>query len=54
MKKSPLIESVRYELGTRRYNTQTEKTYLCWISHFIFVNNKQHPKKCPTLKWNNS
>ncbi|MEC8428023.1 MAG: integron integrase [Pseudomonadota bacterium] len=43
-RRSPFIETVRTELRTRHYSLRTERTYLYWIRHFIYFNDKRHPK----------
>lgn len=43
MAKSPFMESIRKDIRLRGYSIRTEHTYLYWIRHFIWYNNKQHP-----------
>jgi len=43
--KPKLLDHVRHILRFRHYSYQTEKTYVHWITRFIFFHHKRHPRE---------
>ena len=43
--KPKLLDQVRSVLRFRHYSYQTEKTYVHWISRFLFFHKKRHPRE---------
>ena len=41
--KRKLLDLVRDKIRFKHYSISTEKTYIFWIKHYIFVHNKKHP-----------
>ncbi|SER63793.1 integron integrase [Nitrosomonas sp. Nm51] len=38
-----LLDQVREKIRYKHYSLSTEKTYVTWIKHYIFFNDKRHP-----------
>jgi integron integrase len=43
--KPKLLDQVRHVLRFRHYSYQTEKTYVHWITRFLFFHHKRHPRE---------
>ena len=43
--KKKLLDIVRDKIRFKHYSRSTEKTYVHWTKHFIFYQNKRHPKE---------
>lgn len=43
--KRKLLDIVRDKIRFKHYSMSTEKTYIYWIKHYIFYQNKKHPKE---------
>ena len=48
--KPKLLDHVRHILRFRHYSYQTEKTYVHWITRFIFFHHKRHPREIARKK----
>ena len=43
-KQPKLLDQVRSVLRIKHYSYRTEQSYILWIKHYIYFNNKTHPK----------
>jgi integron integrase len=43
-KQPKLLDQVRSVLRVKHYSYRTEQSYIHWIKHYIYFNNKTHPK----------